>query len=1065
MEKRLRIRNFLRCLFAGVLLWVTCNAQLHAQVLEKTKISASFRQEPVSLRLKKIQEKTGLTIAFEEKDVLQKTAAAGSFENASLLKVLQQSLKGLSLGYKEVNGVVVVFFQGTGIATEPKKGTVSGVVVDEENGEAVTGATVTIGTQNSITDVDGSFTFQLPEGNYEATITSIGYGTKNVTDILVKDNNLFTVNLTLKRQKGNLQGVVVSSSARRETVAALYVRQKNNAAITDGISAEQIARTPDKNIGESLKRISGLSALDNKYVVVRGLSERYNQAMLNGQAMPSTELNRKQFSFDIIPANMVDNITVAKTITPDVSAEFGGGLIQINTKDVPSENFLSLSAGTTVNDLTAGSKMLSLKRDGSREYLGQYARHRYLYGEKSWQSLADIRTYKNAKGDNAVLTNNWQPYYYDALPSQNYQVSLGRVMALDAAKRSKLGVIASVSYRNTQSVQEIMTSRFGFGEANDEKNMLNGWQYGFNTTLGGVLGVGYTTAKHKISWQNVVTQQLEQQTNYGSGYHTVLADNSRAMIEKILQTALWQSQLKGEHALGHKGIKLGWTGNYILVKRDRPDNHILIWRTAPGDFNLKHNDFTVEGVSPEGLSNHVLRMYSYAQEKNWSWDANVQVPFNFKITKNIFKAGYAGWNKDRRFYVAMVGDKPSNSTLNPPLSVYFTPEYGGGTNIVSDYGDDFNRDAQLHALYGMFDNRIGNKLRLVWGVRAEYFDMNRTNQTLDQIINEINKTRNPTDQLDFSALYSREKNWKLFPSANITYSLTPRINIRAAYAKSIIRPDLREMAGFQEYDFELGGLYSAANLIRSTNLHHYDLRAEWYPGAGEVVSASFFYKDIQYPMEIMKQASVNIYQLRNNYKSHNYGVEAEVRKTLAFTNIPVVKNLTVYGNFTALTGRVTPMQEDINIVTGNVVTPKITEGKEEKRPLMGQSNYMGNAGLYYDDKHLHISLSYNSISNRMVVYEQDAITSQYERPIRSFDGQIAWRFLNQRAEIKLNISNLLNESVLVYYNGSKTPEEHAEAAKGNYSTKFLLYDKDTDLLVQRQTPGRTYGLTISYLFK
>jgi outer membrane receptor protein involved in Fe transport len=148
-----------------------------------------------------------------------------------------------------------------------------------------------------------------------------------------------------------------------------------------------------------------------------------------------------------------------------------------------------------------------------------------------------------------------------------------------------------------------------------------------------------------------------------------------------------------------------------------------------------------------------------------------------------------------------------------------------------------------------------------------------------------------------------------------------------------------------------------------------------------------------------------------------------------------------------------------------VVTPELVIGKEEKRPLMGQSNYMGNAGLYYDDKHLHVSLSYNSISNRMVVYEQDAINSQYERPMRSFDGQVAWRFLNQRAEVKLNISNLLNESMIVYRNGTKDPQEHEEAVKGNYSTKYLLYNKDTDALIQQLTPGRTYGLTISYLFK
>ncbi|MET0393977.1 MAG: TonB-dependent receptor [Chitinophagaceae bacterium] len=942
------------------------------------------------------------------------------------------------------------------------RGKIAGKIIDEETGDPVPGATIHIGDQATATDTEGGFTLLLPQGSYTAMISYIGYGTKEIGGVdIITGHQIFELNVTLRRETGSLAGVVVKSSVKKESVAALYSRRKNAAGITDGISAEQIARTPDKNIGESLKRISGVSTVDNKYVVVRGLSERYNQALLNGQAMPSTELNRKQFSFDIIPSNMVDNITVSKTITPDKSAEFGGGLVEINTKDIPAENFLTLTTGISVNSLTAGQEQLSLKRDGNG-YRGDYADHRNLFGRKNWHSLSAIRAYQEAHADETILSNNWEPYYYKAMPSQNYQLSFGRVKALSTDKQRRLGFIAAASYRNTQSIQQLVSERFGFenGSLTDHgAGLLRGNQYGFTTNIGAVAGAGYDAPKAKISWQNFFTRLLDEQVNFGKGTHHNSGENSYALAEKVQRTSLWQSRLKGQHDIGRKGIQLNWLGNYTYVERERPDNHILIWSAPTNAFSFPYNEFNIVSAVSEGISEGYLRLFSKAVEKNIGWEGSVLLPFRIGKTKNSFKTGYAGWYKDRSFYVALIGDKPLPRNNLLPVGDFFE----GGKSIVSRFGDDYNRAALLHAVYGMFDNQLFKKLRIVWGLRAEYFDINSTNQALDRIVGEINSSRPNNDKLDFSALYSREKNWNLFPSVNLSFSITPKMNLRLAYAKSIIRPDLREMSVFREYDFELGGEY-ISDLLRSTRFNNYDLRLEWYPSAGEVLSASLFYKDVKYPMEIFKYQSQNVYTLKNNYKSHNYGVELEMRKSLDFTGVRFIRNLTLYGNFTALASKVTPMEEEINRVNGNVVVPEVKTGKEEKRPLMGQSNYTGNAGLYYDDKLLHISLSYNAMSGRMMIFEQDAIGSQYEKPLRSLDAQIACRFLNQRAEARFNIGNILNEEIVTYRNFG-TEAEMTEAKKGHYSTRFLFYDADKDMLTQKLTPGITYGLTISYFIR
>lgn len=1060
------------CVLLSLLLIQSAHAQQSSEPLTE-KVSLSINRSDAASLLRTLQQQTSYTFTFDNKSLSNLPVQDVQFSNSPLAEVLKHLTNHYGLKFSVASNKNIGVLRTNAAAAVSNNGRIAGKIIDEENGDPIADVTIRIGNQGLSSAVDGSFQLTLPKGTYEAEVTAVGYGKKLITQIEVKENQTADLNITLKRERGQLSAVVVKASAKKESVASFFTRQKNNAAITDGISAEQISRTPDKNIGESLKRISGISSLDNKYVVVRGLSERYNQAILNGQPMPSTELNRKQFSFDIIPSNIVDNITVVKTLTPDMSAEFGGGLVQINTKGIPTENFLNVTVGASINSNTTGEKLLSLKRESNREYFGDYAAHRYVGGKKNWNSLEDIRALQAAQKGGTILQNNWQPYYYKAQPSQNYQVSLGRVFEINSARQQKVGFIASLSYRNTQQIQDLLSARYGFGSGTDEKHtsMLNGRQFMFNTNIGGVLGVGYSTPSFSISWQNLFTRLLDQQTNFGTGLHQATDnDTSTAFIERLFQTTLWQSQLRGEHRIGSKGIKLNWTINYAYAKKVRPDNHVLVWNPVPSNFDLPHNEFTMAGYYPEGNSMPAddpasLRMYTNTLEKNTGWDLNVQLPFQTGNVKTVIKPGYAGWVKDRRFFVAMMGDYPGDFTTYPSMGQLFSAQYGGGRSGVSNFGDDYNRTASLHATYAMFDHRW-KKFRLVWGARAEYFDMNKVNGALDGIVKDINRARGGDNQLDFSELYNREDNWRFFPSANITYSLTSKINIRAAYAKSVIRPDLREMAWFREYDFELGGTYNAY-FLHTTTLDNYDLRFEWYPGAGEVLSASVFYKNIKFPMEIRQVESQRTYELYNNYRSKSYGIEMEVRKSLQFIAVPVIKNLTVYGNFTALKSRVTPMNENLNRMDPAnplKVLPQIEVGKEEERPLTGQSNFMTNLGLYYDDKHLHLSLSYNSVSARPFIIVTRASTSEYDQPMKSLDAQIAYRFLKQKMEVKLNLTNLLDAYSVVYTNQGKNPQEYEEAKSGNYKSNYLQYQKNTDLLIQRLTPGRTYGLSISYQF-
>ncbi|MET0394862.1 MAG: TonB-dependent receptor, partial [Chitinophagaceae bacterium] len=1013
--------------------------------------SAWGRQSPVySLRVQKgsletaigqLRQATGAVIAYNKADISTLQVSAATYTDLTAEQLLKKLVTGLPLTVQK-EGSTYVLLKNTLPAREPKKdpGRVTGKIIDEETGDPVTGATILIGGKGVVTDTDGSFNISLPGGSYEAEISFVGYGRKMVTGIEVKEGSSFELNVTLKREKGQLAGVVVKSTARKESVASLYVRQKNNAAVSDGISAEQIRLTPDKNIGEVLKRINGLSTIDNKYVVVRGLSERYNQAVLNGQVMPSTELNRKNFSFDLIPANMVENVTVIKTLTPDRSAEFGGGLVEVNTLDIPASDFINISAGSSVNSNTTNKKFLHLQLGGS-EYLGKAGSHRDLLGKLDWTNTRDVVTTYNDRGkDPRQFSNNWGLYEMNAQPSQNYQLAAGKTIQLSA--RNQLGLMLSVTYRNTLATQDVAMTRDGFtgGSPDKSERGFKGKRYGFTTNLGGMFGAGFRNEKLRVSYQGLYLRLYDQQLVLGKGYHEDPPAYLLGYYDLTTQTDLSQHQVNGEYTIGKKGVKLKWIGAYTLLDRNRPDNHQFKAAIIESGY-LKTNDMNIAYPFSSGITAGALRWWNRALEKNYNWDVAVSVPFRLERgwfqSDHTFKAGYAGWSKDRLFYVMNIASKDYNTADYPTISQAFSPERAGQI-LVSQFADDFNKTANLHALYGMLDSKFGKRVRLVWGARAEYYNLNSINVLLDSLYSDFGTT------LDYSDLKNKEPNWRFFPSANLTYSLTPKMNLRVAYAESIVRPDLRELSYFSEYDFELGGAYGS-NLVRSTLVRHLDFRYEYYPGPGEVLSLSVFRKHFRYPMEIYKEGDNRSYKLKNNASATNLGLEIEVRKTLAFTKVPVIRNITLYGNFTALDGRV---RENFSTTVTNAERTRVytidSAGREEKRPQTGASNYMVNAGIYYETKPFSLNLAYNYITNRTFRPSDQYQESLFERPVQSLDGQVSFRFLKQKAEVRVSISNLLNSYSLVYRNFYKDPA--ITGGKKDPSVKDLLYQKELDLI-------------------
>lgn len=965
-----------------------------------------------------------------------------------------------------------------------KPGKISGKIVDDK-GENLPGANIRIvelnkGIQSS---VDGTYEFNVPPGTYTLEVSYISFQTKRITEVIVKEEQLTKLDVVLNVSASALKEVVVTSTFKKESVNGLYAQQKNNASITDGISAEQISRTPDNNLGQVLRRVSGISTIDTRYVVVRGMTERYNQAMLDGVIIPSTDMNRRNFSFDVVPQELVSHVVVNKTASPDLSAEFSGGQILINTLDIPEEKFTSFTLGTGYNTRTTGKEFASLGGRGKSDYFGfddgrrstprdvqAWRRSGYTNGEVPEFALEQSRKFSSEQ---------LKAYTYTASPNQNYRFSLGRLYQLKEGL--KFGFSGGVTYRNTQETNPFETIRnsglMNEGGVPIDSAALRGTGslYKFNTTLGGILNAGIQGEKFKITAKNYYSHVFNETMQDASKFEK---DNSRRFRELLTvpeYTSVYQNKLEGEHLIGGNGFKFNWSGALTSISQDIKDLRRLRYDKTATFGKVDYYDTPGATVFTDASGTYDYRLSTYLKERDYNWSASLSQPFNFLKDKSVVKAGYSGWYKHRsmgsnevRIIKQDVGAK-----LTGRYEDIMAPDRIGATGDSAFYyadagrnGTQYTGSSKYHSAYLMLDQRFFQKLRIVYGVRAENFNLaNSQEQFLRDADDGI--TGNKVDPF-----ITGEKNWRFLPSVNLTYSLTKQMNFRASYSTTMVRPDFRETSYFELFDPYLEAYISGWNVV-STKIKNYDLRYEWYPGPGEIISVSAFYKNFDKPLELVAQSvtggSGNVRYLRfqNQSKAINKGFEMEIRKNLGFiADKQWLHNLTIFGNGTWMRSVVNAVNYRV-VSVDNGTSYKLIEEPVEgvKRPLYGQSPWIINAGINYASKFVGVNMSYNRSAYRSYVVAVTPNQIEYENGRNLVDLQLSTRLLKQKAEIKLNISNLLDEYTFFYSNAS------AYTGSGEVGNEFRLvkgtdaYEKDQgDQISYRIKNGRTVSLTFTYKF-
>jgi TonB-dependent receptor len=907
----------------------------------------------------------------------------------------------------------------------------SGKVVNTKN-EAIAGVSVKVSGSNigASTDVEGRYSFLLEAGKkFEIQFTAVGYAAKLINDVEVGPGLDNELNIVLEVEAKSIAGVTVKATSRRqESTAALLSFQKNNIALSSGLASDFIRRTPDKNTGEVLKRVSGTSIQDNRFVIVRGLSDRYNAAVINNAQLPSTEPDKKAFSFDVIPSSLIDNIIINKTATPELTGEFAGGLVQINTKDVPAKNFLSVGVSFGFNTQSAFKDFFSNKRnstdwlgfdDGTRKLPGNFPSSAQAYRALGASNAGVQQQIELSK----LLRNDvYAEKKSTALPTQTYNITWGNVARL--RNGGTFGTILSVQYRNSMLKYEV--ERKLHQDNGEVLVQLNDDQNRYAVNVGTIANFTYVKGRHKISFKNLFNQLFEDNYYIRNGASTDRLQDVNFRSSVLNQRSLYSGQLEGEHQITNSGVKLRWNGNFAYNSKSQPDLRTSAYFRSQGTTEpFEQND------------DDTRRFFSNLKDFSYGANGSIAIPFTIGENKQTFKAGGSTLIRIRDFKSRIFRYEPANanqfdaSKNKLPFDQIFAPENiaTNGFKVLdfTNNQDKYFGVSIVNGMYGMFDNKFGEMLRLVWGVRVENFQQFLTSKdvTAKRLIVDTEK-------------------WDVLPSFNLTLSPSPKHTVRLSGSRTVARPEFREIAPFSFFDYELNYAVNGNPDLKRSAILNGDIRYEFYPKGGEAITAGAFYKSFNDPIELRLDPSSVLdrrnYGYANADKAYTIGAEFEVRKNLDFINSNL-ETLSLFANLTYIYSKVTLASTSGG---GTAIT--------SNRPLQGQSPYLVNAGLQYNSKSTiwSGSLLYNRIGQRLALVgiQELGFPDIYERPRDQVDLQLAKKIFNKRGEIKLTWADLLNPAYYFYENVDKKK----------------AFSDGTDRLFSSYKPGSTITVGFTYDF-
>lgn len=900
---------------------------------------------------------------------------------------------------------------------------ITGTVIDGDFNEPLPFANILVKeTGEGVTsDFDGKYSIELPKGSYTLVFSFVGYETKEITNINVSDADYTVTDIVLNSVAQGLEEVVVTVDAKRNTESSVLEIQRKSASLLDGISAQAFQKIGANDIASAVKNVPGVSVQGGKYVYVRGLGDRYSKSILNGVDIPGLDPDRNTIQMDLFPTNMLSNVLVIKSARADLPADFTGGVIDIITKDFPAKQEFSISASMSFNpDMHFNDNYLSYE-GGQTDFLGfdDGTRKDKIFNTFLGNAY-DPRLNATTTGLTTInhISNQFNPQMApnNDISGMNYNfgVSYGNQFNFDNGH--SFGFLGSLSYRKEQTVFEnTQDNIYNFSpnrtELSFEENRLQtGTIGGENIIASGLFGMTYKTNASKFKFNALHIQNGEstsgrfrQLTRFSD-----FIDFNKFNLE-YNERSISNGTLSGLHNLTESQFKVEWTLSGTQAKVHDKDVRNTTFQDEEGIFSFQEN------TEPK-------RIWRTLDEYNLVGKVDLTKRFTFLKEDAVLKFGAFSSLKERDFSIAQYsvssnftserdwanyGGDP-NQLFNPVNLISPTNDSGTYINPQTTIRQDaniFNAHQQNLAAYVSNEFNISPKLKSIIGFRFENYQVFYTgeNSQLGQVFND--------EQI------ISENN--LFPSTNFIYSLTDNKNLRFAYSLTTARPSFKEASIAEIYD-PLSNLFFIGNInIKPTYIDNFDLRYEAFGEDAQLFAMSLFYKNLTDPIEIgFVAASTSNYKPLNLENANVFGIELEVRQKLS-NWIAGLRNFNLNFNGSYIISDEKYSEDELKLRTLGL---RDGETLGTSRPLQGQSPYLINAGLDYNntDKGIRGGFYYNVQGKTLEVVGDGFYPDVFTMPFHSLNFNFTKQFKNNTS-LTLRVRNLLDderESLFEGYGGT-----------------------------------------------
>lgn len=935
-----------------------------------------------------------------------------------------------------------------------QNGAIRGQIIDGATGEPLIGATALIEgtTQGAATDLDGNYSIEgIAPGNYTVLYSYISYQTQKVQNATVAAGPATVLNIKLQPESIGLQEVVVEAQAIRNSESALLTTQKKASLVLDGISAQQISRNNDNDAAAAISRVTGVAVEAGKYVYVRGLGDRYSKTALNNAEIPGLDPNKNSVQMDLFPSNLLDNIVVYKTFSPELPASFTGGYVNVTTKEFPERFTFQASGSLGYNTNATFNDQFLAQEPGRSAYLGIDGGRRDIPGAVSdgvpnfSEGLSNPQVAQQVDRVAKSFTREMAPKQETPFLNHRYSFAVGGQTNVFG---KPLGLIGGVTYqRNYEYYDDGTVGRYTLSGVAGQPLVVN---YDLSDRRGSdnVLWGGLFNATIKLSSKNKVginllhNQSSETNTRILEGLYPVNAGGSpneryQTRVLQYLQRSLTSLQLKGDHAFGGSNpVRVDWISSYTLSTQDEPD-----LRFFTNSYSLVGEQDTIYQLLPSRYP-RPTRYFRFLEEYNFDNKLNVTIPFKqWNGLAAKIKVGGAYVVKEREFRESIYEyfEGGNQEAFNGNVQQYVSEsnlglvgQTAGGRNQfaltfrdISILQNDYNGDENVLAGYAMVDLPFNARLRATLGARYE-----RTDIDLESLELALSEDQRKADL---------QRN-DILPAVNITYEVIENMNIRAAYGRTLARPTFRELAPFTSFDF-IGDFLLVGNPnLQRTLVDNFDLRWEFYPASEEILSVSAFYKNFQNPIERTVDplsSDQNIRLIYNNVPNAQvYGLEFEVRKKLNFIS-EALSNFRVGTNVTLLRSQVDIAAGELALIRAN------DPDAEDTRALYNQSPFIINSNLTYQNekRQFTVNLAHNVFGERLAVVGISGTPNVFEQPRNILDLSIT-KGLGSRWSTRISAQNLLNPA-----------------------WQFTQTDpsNDNEVIYQDYKVGRTFSASLTYL--